>query len=307
MINTPPNTNPGKQAIRCRGCGYDLRAHATGNRCPECGRSTYDAMLNATPVRMSIESDSGMPLVQLSFLLAVIPLSGLLVFSKLGGVLATFAIFGPLFHITGQWRFNRSPFRQCEETTSIGRIPLTAILELVVGAGALVIVFFLQGTVKSGPAWTVIAAAWPAFTATRCAAWCLASSRAMDAFGLAIARMIQLATAVILLPIGLIQLANTVLVISSAAQATTPPIPFWQNTPLVVSLLVGIPMFLLALLACLIAFDATRRLEGILHWEMADRAQKEKVRLQKTPVSDAPHRSEAELPPIPLVEDDEIR
>ena len=130
--SSPPRSAPVDQAILCRGCGYDLRAHETGNRCPECGRSTYDARINATPVRMSIESDSGMGLLQLSFLFALIPLSGILNLSMVGGVMAVLAIFGPLFHITGQWRFNRSPLQACEESRAIGPVPLTAILELTV-------------------------------------------------------------------------------------------------------------------------------------------------------------------------------
>ncbi|MCH2162991.1 MAG: hypothetical protein MK085_14125, partial [Phycisphaerales bacterium] len=295
---TPMRATPTKQAIRCRGCGYDLRAHGSSNRCPECGRSTYDARWDATPIRMSIESESGLGLIQASFLLAALPLSGMLILNKVGGVIAVVAIFGPLFHLFGQWRFNRSPLRELPESSPIGPLPVTAIPELAVATFACVVVAFLQGTTFSSTAWPVIAAAWPPLAALRCAAWCFTASRIMEQFGLRLARLVELVAGVALAVAGLGLLATTLVVILVSSNSQFTAAQLIDDTDLMLALVGGCGLSLLAIAACLLSAEAGRRVDAILNWEMIDRRRLEKDSLSKPLARDTGHQAVEDLPPI---------
>ena len=249
----------------------------------------------ATPMRMSVEDESGLPMIHFSVMLAVIPLSGLLLVPVVGFVLATIGIFGPIFHLMAYWRFNRSPLRPVEEADPIARLPWLPIPELGIGLLAIGCVIFAPRT--SNPGWIIVCSVWPLLAALRLASWSMVASKVHLECGMRVTTIIERIAMIPILLAG-----SGVLIVSNLFFLNSSLIPF--NGPgLFIACAVTVGMTILCIPSYLVMLDSAGRVEAALNWILSDNRTKEKELMrQRTPQTSA---AVDELDSIPLVDEED--
>lgn len=249
----------------------------------------------ATPVRMSVEDETGLPMIHLSVMLALIPLSGLLLVPVVGLVLATLGIFGPIFHLVAYWRFNRSPLRPVEQADPIGRIPWLCIPELAIALLAIGCVIFAPGT--SDPGWVIVCTTWPLLAALRLSGWSIVASRVHLECGMRVTTIIERIAMIPILMAGII----TITVSGMFFQDTT-LIPF-SGQGLLIACAVTLSITFACLPSYLVVMDSASRAEAALNWIMVDNRNAEKERSRQA-ISRTSLAAE-EVESIPLVDEED--
>ena len=249
----------------------------------------------ATPMRMSVEDESGLPLMHVSIMLALIPLSGLLLVPVVGFVLATVGVFGPLFHLMAYWRFNRSPLRPVQEADPIGRIPWLPIPELGIGLLAIGCVIFAPRT--SHPGWIMVCSAWPLLAALRLTGWSMIASKVHLECGMRVTMIIE---RIAMIPILLAGVGG--LIVSSLYFQNSGLIPF-NGQGLFTACAVTLTMAILCIPSYLVMMDSAGRVEAALNWIMADNRNAEKER-SRQPIPRTSNEAD-EIEYIPLVDQED--
>lgn len=286
-----PSPPPSSTNLPCTGCGFDLRAHQSGSRCPECGRTTYRA--TTTP---KVTTDGGQGLLSLSIWLAAIPLSGVFVFGSYGGPLATLAIFGPIFHLVARWVFKRSTLCGLDEAAPWRRIPWFAVLEGVLGCVLIAFMLLPIAPAERLMMWRVLAAVWVVLSACRLAAIDVAAATVLNSFGLGLSAVAARCAAGGALIAG-IGSAASISVFTTYATGQ-PTLAFW--TSLVAVVIFGV----LGLLSCWIASFLGVRVEGNLHYELVSQSIDAKEEARRINAGAAQNPRDEDLAPIPLSGDD---
>lgn len=293
----PPRSEP-LTAILCRGCGFDLRAHGCGSRCPECGRTTYDTATSATDRGPTSAWDSGPGLLKLSSMLAAIPLSGIFLIAWLGSALAVVAIFGGLFHLASTWAFRRSALAQLDEAAPWRRYSWVAWFEVALGIA--VIGLFLDPIAIAGGTsetlWLPLAAAWAVIAGARLAAICLKASSVLGAYGLSGTVLLQRLSAGMAIVAG-IGVASSMLTARYLAGGTTTFGPMIALGVLVLFSLLGIA-------ACWATVACAGRVEGNLLFDLVNRRIEDRDEALRAGVPRLPLSSKEDLAPLPLEGDE---
>ena len=283
-----------KATVKCQGCGYDLRAHDIGARCPECGRTTFDIQGFDGTRRLKAYSETGSGLLKLSFILAIIPITGLLMIAKFGAVLAFLAAFGPIFHLASVWSFRSSKLNAIPEAKPWRRNWMPAAVEALVACFAIIAAIHLQSQVKPTTAWIVAIVIWPPVLGVRLAMTAHGAGVVLSDYGLRLFSIISVITAVASIVAGIGIGVTTLAVIDQSNQA--------------VALSYAIPGAIvfggLGLLCCWLSAQATSYVESNLLWDLINQHIESKEEAQTAFANNPTRRMKKELPPIPLAEED---
>ena len=281
----------------CKGCGYDLRAHRIGNRCPECGRTTLDF---AKPkfgknYAFNSSSETGSGLLKLSLILAVIPISGSLMIAKFGAILAFLAAFGPIFHLVSVWSFRSSNLSAIPEAEPWRKNWIPAAVETLVAVFAIFAAIHLQSQVKATPAWLAVLLIWPPILGIRLAMTAKNAHLIFDDYGLRVLSIIAICTALASILAGIGIGVTTLAVIYQTNQA--------------IAMQYAIPGALvfggLGLVCCWLINKQAQFVEANLIWDVLNQDVNSREEAQTALSARLEERTPKKLPSIPLVGDDE--
>lgn len=281
--------------MKCPGCGYDLRAHFEGSRCPECGRTTFGNIPESDwNRRLKAHSETGSGLLKLSFLLAIIPISGLLMIPKFGAVLAFIAAFGPIFHLASVWSFRSSKLNDLPEAKPWSRNWKPAAVEVLVACFAIVAAIHLQSQVKPTVVWMIAIVIWPPVVGVRLAMTSHGAGLIMSDYGLRLLSFLSVITAVASIVAGIGIGVTTLAVINQSNQSA--------------AMTYGIPGAIIfggiGLVCCWLSTQATSYVESNLLWDLINQHIESKEEAQIALSNTPQRRAKKKLPSIPLAGDD---
>lgn len=275
--------------VNCKGCGYDLRSHRAGDRCPECGRITSHRRKRDTPTH----TDSGGGLLQLSILLAVIPLTGALNLPTYGAAIAIVAVFAPIFHLAGIWTFRKSQLKNIPEGVPWRKNWPPAVLELLVAGFAVWAVIDLQSSAVRTNAWKVVIVIWPLVAGIRCSMMSLRAAGILGGYGLPFISIIAYSTA------ALTFLGGIGIAVSSVLLTTQT-----SNSMLLLGM-GGLVLFGgLGLICCWSNLQAVAFVEANLLWDIINQHIESKDGARELFGAKMRRTVKEELPPIPLADEE---
>jgi hypothetical protein len=159
-LPTSPTNEPSpeqtKRDARCIRCGYDLRGHDVGGRCPECGLKTHwslkaPILLSQYPALWVAAVARGVKLLSAAYLVLFV-----MMILSVGGALAglDWLLFGVIFlagvmQVAGAWMLASSSRHWSEPKSLINRFVLraTPILLPIAAAGLLWQTFEYNGAI----------------------------------------------------------------------------------------------------------------------------------------------------------------
>lgn len=291
LLQPMPSPPTSSTNLPCKGCGFDLRAHQSGSRCPECGRTTYQ-----DTITREASVDGGQGLLSFSVWLAAIPLSGVFVLAAFGGPLATLAVFGPIFHLLARWVFKRSTLYSLDEAAPWRRTPWIALLEGLLGCVLIAIMLLPIAPAVQFALWRVLAAVWVVLSACRLAAIDVAAASVLSLFGLSLSATAARCAAGVAMLAGLGGAAS--LSIFATHATGQPTLAFWA------SLLAVVIFGVLGVLSCWITSFLGVRVEGNLHYELVNQSIDAKEHARRINAGAAQNPRDEDLASIPLEDAD---
>jgi hypothetical protein len=144
--------------VRCLRCGYSLRGHDVGGRCPECGLKAHwsiraPVLLSQYPAGWVEAMSRGVKLLALAYLILFVML-----ILSVGGALADkdlllfgFLLFAGILQLIGAWMLARSSNHWSEPRSPMNRVllRLTPLLLPLGSIGSLSLVFRYHPAVAS--------------------------------------------------------------------------------------------------------------------------------------------------------------